>query len=274
VLREQTRRVEVYQFSNGDTFNVTRRSGNAAGDAKVSTRLFKEFMTERKQGERAIRKGLLHPTPTMEAVPAPPPVNGGTTANGGSAVLTSVLFLPVDAPAEVSIKDKLEEAIRVAQEEQDRLFSLTQAAEKRVQLLKALIPFQDDESFSLTLSALLPPPPQPPPPVAPPVLEPAAIRPQIQVTRNRVEELVLAISGDFTAPDIVGKIVGAADIDAVERRRVYTAVNGALAGLHERGKVDKVTQGIGRRNTVWRALTAISPDVDLEYRQELVDANI
>ena len=162
---------------------------------------------------------------------------------------------PPAAPPELSLKERIQAAIVIEEQNQERVLAEAQAVERRVNMLKALLPFADDPSIEASLRGVLPAPEPPPPPPAKPSLvvqPPEAITERVQVTRQLVFAATQTFDDPFTVNDIVERMTNGAQIDQPERLRVRSSVAQCMATLHERGEVLKDSQGIGRQQSIWR----------------------
>ena len=135
------------------------------------------------------------------------------------------------APAIESFKQRIEAAIAGEEAMQEKLLAEAQAHERKVHMLKAILPFADDPNTERSLRGILPapePPPVPKPVAAPP---PDAIAERVQV-------MALMVNGR--------------QIDGDERGRVRSSIAQAMVTLHERGELVKEQEHFGRRQTIWR----------------------
>lgn len=168
-------------------------------------------------------------------VPAPPP--------------------PAPAPAtetKESLKQRIEAAIASEEAIQEKLLAEAQAHERRVQMLKALLPFADDPATEGALRDVLPAveAPATAKPVAPP--PPEAITERVQVTRQLVLAATQTFNETFTVNDVMALMVNGHQIDPDERGRVRSSIAQAMVTLHERGELVKHQEHFGRRQTIWR----------------------
>jgi len=165
---------------------------------------------------------------------------------------------PVKAPSpapethQQSLKERLQTAITVEEQNQERVLAEAQAVERRVNMLKALLPFADDPSMEVSLRGVLPapePPPAPKPSAPPP---PDAITERVQVTRQLVFAATQTFPETFTVNDVMDLMTGGNDIEKKERLRVRQSIAQAIVTLHERGEIVKEEEHYGRRQTIWR----------------------
>jgi hypothetical protein len=158
---------------------------------------------------------------------------------------------------------QLQESIRlridamIAREEsiQERLLGEAQAVERRVHMLKALLPFSDDPTIEQALRSILPaiePPAPAPRAVAAPPEPPQVISEPVQVTRQLVYAATQTFDGSFTVNDVMDLMTGARKIEGRERARVRQAIAQAMISLHDRGELIKEQEHHGRQQTVWK----------------------
>ena len=156
------------------------------------------------------------------------------------------------APAIESFKQRIEAAIAGEEAMQEKLLAEAQAHERKVHMLKAILPFADDPNTERSLRGILPapePPPVPKPVAAPP---PDAITERVQVTRQLVLAATQTFSAPFTVNDVMALMVNGRQIDGDERGRVRSSIAQAMVTLHERGELVKEQEHFGRRQTIWR----------------------
>jgi hypothetical protein len=151
-----------------------------------------------------------------------------------------------------SLKQRIEAAIARAEQEQETLLAAAQKVERRVQMLKALVPFSEEVNAEDVLRAIMKtaPPPQPQPVPAPE--PPQAITERVQVTRQLVLAATQTFQEPFTVNDVMALMVNGHQIDGGERGRVRASIAQAMATLHERGELVKHQEHFGRRQTIWR----------------------
>jgi hypothetical protein len=157
-----------------------------------------------------------------------------------------------DGPKE-TLKERIDAAIAQEESAQERLLVAAQAHERRVHLMKALLPFADDPATEEALRALLPafesprPAPEPPRPEPPQV-----VTERVQVTRQLVFAATQTFDDPFTVNDVMARMTGGAVIDGQERQRVRSSIAGAMMALLDRGEVLRVAEGFGKRQAVWK----------------------
>ena len=129
---------------------------------------------------------------------------------------------------------RIEAMIESEEAAQDLLLAEAQGIERRVHLLRALMPFADDPATEAALRALAPPAPIPPPmPAAEP---PQQIGERVQVTRQLVFAATQTFAEPFTINDVVALMTGARQIAADERRRIRSSIAQCVISLYERAK--------------------------------------
>ncbi len=242
-------------FPDGQVFLFERKAGNPTIDARVATRKLNQMLTSR-NGVQAAPSGVgveAHaPAPT-----APPPV----------VVPAYEPLQPLNTPASISMNERWTAAVAQAEAYQEKLLADAQMAERRVQMLKAMMPFMDDPMFADTLRAVLPSP-EPlavaaPPPSAPPPPEPPQhITERVQVTRQLVFAATQTFECTFTINDLVARMANGANIDGPERVRVRSSVASAMMTLLDRGEVIRAAEGYGRRQAIWRRADIHRPNGD------------
>ncbi len=165
---------------------------------------------------------------------------------------------PVVAPQQGSLKQAIEAAIVREEATQEKLLSEAQAVERRLQMLKGLLPFADDPNIEGALRAVLPaiepPTPYPPPPAPEP---PQQITERVQVTRQLVFAATQTFDGTFTVNDVLGLMMGGRQIDPPERLRIRSSVAQAMTTLHERGELIRVAEGYGKRQATWSKVVPV-----------------
>jgi hypothetical protein len=155
-------------------------------------------------------------------------------------------------PVVESFKQRIEAAIASEEAMQEKLLSEAQAHERKVHMLKALLPFADDPKTEGSLRGILPVPERSasPKPTAP--QPPDAITERVQVTRQLVLAATQTFEEPFTVNDIMGLMANGRQIDPGERVRVRASIAQAMITLHERGELIKEQEHFGRRQTIWR----------------------
>lgn len=160
---------------------------------------------------------------------------------------------PAPTPPKVeSLKQRIEAAIATEEAMQEKLLAEAQAHERKVHMLKALLPFADEGATEDALRGVLPTlePPAPVKPAVPP--PPDAITERVQVTRQLVLAATQTFDEPFTVNDVLILMANGRHIDPDERVRVRASVAQAMMTLHERGELVKEQEHFGRRQTIWR----------------------
>lgn len=228
----------VYRLPNGNNFVLAKTTSDPARAAKnnLSTlrnalRILREKPEQQKEGTMQQQRPTPRPNVASPAPSAPAP------------------------EAKESLKERIEAAITSEEAVQEKLLAEASAHERRVHMLKALLPFAEDPATEEALRGILPvlapvvaQPPAPPRPPEPP----QQITDRVQVTRQLVLAATQTFDDQFTVNDLVERMTGNAQIDPPERQRVRSSVAQAMATLFERGEVVKDSQGIGRQQTLWR----------------------
>jgi hypothetical protein len=153
-------------------------------------------------------------------------------------------------------QDNLQTRIEVmmAREEatQERLMAEAQQVERRIHMLKALLPFAEDPASEVALQALIPPRlPAAPPPFEPPE-PPQHITERVQVTRQLVLAATQTFENTFTINDVMALMTGGRQIDPSERARIRSSIAQCVIGLYDRGELVKEAEHFGRKQTIWR----------------------
>lgn len=224
----------VYRLPNGNNFVVAKTTSDPARAAKNNLSTLRNALGIPREKTERPKEGTMQqqrPTslPTVE-LPAPVP------------------------EAKESLKQRIEAAIASEEAMQEKLLAEASAHERKVHMLKALLPFAEDPATEGSLRSVLPEiqPPEPPALVLPPPEPPQQITSRVQVTRQLVFAATQTFDETFTVNDVVERMTGGAHIDPPERQRVRSSVAQAMATLFERGEVLKEEQGIGRQQSVWK----------------------
>ncbi len=229
----------VYRLPNGQTFVMAKTPGDPDRAARNS-------LSDLRRALGIARQPLARqeePAMQIEEVPAPAPQP------------------PAVEPIEQNnLKSRIEAAITVQENQQERLMAEAQAFDRRVQLLRALLPFAEDPSAEAALMALVPPP-KPEPMVSVAQAPPERITERVQVTRQLVLAATQTFNGTFTVNDIMARMTGNAMIDGAERLRVRSAIASAMMALLDRGEVIRETAGYGRRQAIWKKAALMSPNL-------------
>lgn len=165
---------------------------------------------------------------------------------------------PPDEPKPQALKDRLDAAIVAEEARQEKLMAEAQQVERRVQMLKALVPYVEDPKAEATLRGILPAPEPPPPeppraaPPPPPPPPPQVVTDRVQVTRQLVLAATQTFEDTFTVNDVLDLMTNGRYIAGPERFRIRSSIAQAMVGLCERGELVRVEEGIGKRQTIWQ----------------------
>lgn len=163
----------------------------------------------------------------------------------------TVITPPPPQPRIESLKERIESAMASEEAIQEKLLAEAQAHERKVHMLKALLPFADDPNTEGSLRSVLPAlNPAPAKPAVP--SPPDAITERVQVTRQFVLAATQTFDEPFTVNDVMTLMVNGRQIEGDERGRVRQSIAQAMATLHERGELTKEQEHFGRRQTIWR----------------------
>jgi hypothetical protein len=158
-----------------------------------------------------------------------------------------------EAQGEALLKDRIAAAIASEEAIQEKLLVQAQAVERKIAMLKALLPFADDPKIEESLRAVLPAvesPPQPKTQVpAPP---PQEITERVQVTRELVFAATQTFDGAFTINNVMDLMTNGRQIASPERTRIRSSIAQSVISLYERGELVKEEEHIGRKQTIWR----------------------
>jgi len=238
----------TWVFPDGEEFLFERKAGSPSIDARVASRKLNQIL--------ARRSGQVEEEPVVQRV------NGAARAE--VPVVTLVPAVPaiepmqtLDTPPSTNMKERWSAAVAQAEAYREKLLADAQLADRRVQMLKAMVPFMEDLTFADTLRAVLPsldpvPAPAVAAPAAPP--PPQQISEYVQVTRELVYAATQTFDDTFTVNDVVDRMLNGRDVDKVERNRIRMSVAGGMIALNERGQVTRELQGIGRKQSIWRAV--------------------
>ena len=223
----------VYRLPTGETYTRAKTPSDhraERNDLSILRRARRAGATNPHHKENRAMESQRTATPPVAAPPAPAPV----------------------PPQPESIKQRIEAAISSEEGIQEKLLAEAQVHERTVQMLRALLPFADDNKIEESLRAIVPAleAPAPPKPEAPP--PPDAITERVQVTRQLVLAATQTFDETFTVNDVMALMVNGHQIDPDERGRVRSSIAQAIVGLHERGEVVKEQEHFGRRQTIWR----------------------
>jgi len=237
----------VYQLPNGRTFTRYKSPGDHRTPLNELSDLRRALADQPGASEQtqeppaqgvdicAKEKNVM-PAPQTATQAAPPPA-----------------MAIVEEPPKVSLKERIEAAVREEENVQEKLLAEAQAVERRLGMLKALLPFAEEPAAEEALRTLLPAPPPPRAPViATPPEPPQRIVERVQVTRQLVFAATQTFKENFTVNDVMDLMTGGRQIEGKERLRVRQSIAAAMVTLHERGELLKADEHCGRSQTVWR----------------------
>jgi hypothetical protein len=218
----------VYRLPNGQNFVVAKTSSDPDRAAKNNLSDLRRALgipreTPKPKGDAAMP---IEPKPTPVA-PAPP------------------------TPKEEPLKARVELAIAREEAAQEKLLSEAQAVERRIQMLKAVLPFTEDPAIEASLRALLPAA-EPPAPSTPPPEPPQRITERVQVTRQLVLAATQTFEETFTVNDVMALMTGDRQIDPRERLRIRSSIAQSVTTLFDRGELVRESEGYGKRQAIWR----------------------
>jgi len=228
-------------FPDGEVFEFERKANNPTIDARVATRKLNQVLA-RRAGQ------VKEPAPRVngKALETPMPIPVETEA------------IPVlDTPASTSMRERWTAALAQAEAYQEKLLADAQVAERRVHMLKAMIPYIDDPTFADTVRSVLPslePPPAQPIVVLPPP-PPQQIGEHIQVTRDLVFAATHTFDDTFTVNNVVDCMINGREVTREERLRIRSSIASCVVALGERGQLVRDHQGIGRQQSIWKRST-------------------
>lgn len=96
-----------------------------------------------------------------------------------------------------------------------------------------------------------PPVPAAPGPAKPPIVEAKSVTDRVMVTNQLVYAATQTFADRFTVNDVMARMVGDREVDAVESKRIRSAVTSCLFALLEKGMVDKKTTGNRTTQSLW-----------------------
>lgn len=218
----------VYRLPNGQNFVVAKTSSDPDRAAKNNLSDLRRALgipreTPRPKGDAAMP---IEPKPTPVASTPP-------------------------TPTDESLKARVEVAIAHEEAVQEKLLSEAQAVERRIQMLKAVLPFAEDPAIEASLRALLPATEPAGPPVPPPE-PPQQITERVQVTRQLVFAATQTFEDTFTVNDVMALMTGSRQIDPRERLRIRSSIAQSVTTLFDRGELVREAEGYGKRQAIWR----------------------
>jgi hypothetical protein len=226
----------VYRLPNGQNFVAAKTSSDPVRAAKNNLSLLRRALGIGRQTQNP--EGGKSAMPIQETAAASSEMAGGPLSG---------------APGAESLKARIEAAIGMEEAEQERLLAEAQAHERRVQMLKALLPFAEEAMAEVALRAILPhtEPTAAAMPETPPE-PPQQITDRVQVTRQLVFAATQTFDGTFTVNDVMALMTGDRQIDARERLRIRSSIAQSFTTLFERGELARESEGYGKRQAVWR----------------------
>jgi hypothetical protein len=234
----------TWTFPDGEEFLFERKAGNPTIDARVATRKLNVVIARRRGDGPAPAVNGAHHRVEPPPVGSPVPVDAAPQNEG---------LEKLNVPPSLDMKQRWETAVAQAEAYQEKLLADAQLAEKRVHMLKAMVPYLDDPLFADTLRAVLPSA-KAPAPVAtapPPPPPPQHIAQYVQVTRDLVYAATQTFDDTFTVNDVMDRMLNGRNPDRVERLRIRTSIAAGMMALAERGQLNREQQGIGRQQTIW-----------------------
>lgn len=227
----------VYRLPNGRNFVAAKTSSDPERAAKNS-------LSDLRRALGVPRVALGHEPVVMEKsqeiMNQNPPVHSSDAPRNG---------LSPRAEAN-NLRSRVESMIATEEAAQEHLMAEAQQLERRVQMLKALLPFADDPATEAALKMIALPPP--PPPVQAQPAPPPHITERVQVTRQLVLAATQTFDGTFTVNDIMALMTGGRIVDGQERLRVRSSIAQAMVTLYERGELIREAEGYGKRQAIWR----------------------
>jgi hypothetical protein len=158
---------------------------------------------------------------------------------------------PAD-PRSTALRARVEAVIAREEAVQERLLTEAACHERRVHMLKALLPFTDDPTAETALKDLLPAAAALPAPAPAADDPPQQVTERVQVTRQLVFAATQTFDDVFTINDVMALMTGGRQIDSAERARIRSSIAQCIISLYERGEILKEQEHLGRRQTVWR----------------------
>ena len=229
----------VYRLPNGQNFVAAKTSSDPDRAAKNS-------LSELRRALGVPRIALNHEPAVMEK---PQDIMNQNPQTHSSEAPREGLSPQAEANA---FRSRVEAMIATEEAAQEHLMAEAQQLERRVQMLKALLPFADDPATEAALKAITfsPPPPLAPAPVQPE--PPQHITERVQVTRELVLAATQTFDGTFTVNGVMALMTGGRHVDGSERMRIRSSIAQAMMSLYERGELIREAEGIGKRQAVWR----------------------
>ena len=252
----------VYRLPNGSNFVASKTPGDPlhASENKLHAlrRALGATATTTPPKEKAMPVGPNH----QDSQPTQPPPAPALLATIPATPPTPVLAPAVGVTASGGFRARIETQIGAEEATRERLMAEAEQCDRRVQMLKALLPFAEDPNMELALLGALQVAPVPAHRTYHPRQKGAAaparpkapdrITDRVQVTRELVLAATQTFDQQFTVNDVVGLMTNGATIDPPERLRIRSSIAACLNALDERGEVQKGKSGIGRVQTLWR----------------------
>jgi hypothetical protein len=239
----------VYRLPNGQNFISPKTPGDRRNAVNQLSHLRRALAIEPAASNPTQQPSAQGAAPDEKEYNAMPATQNATQAPSAPATAN------VEEP-KLSLKERLDAAIREGEAIQEKLMAEAQAAERRVGMLKVLLPYAEEPAAEEALRTILPAPPPPPAqlsaPQPPRVEPPQRIVERVQVTRQLVFAATQTFGEKFTVNDVMCLMTGGRQIDGKERLRVRQSIAAAMVSLHERGELLKVEEHYGRSQTVWQ----------------------
>ena len=235
----------VYQLPNGRMFTRYKSPSDHRAPLNELSDLRRALATDRPtapysthkppaQGAEICAREHNSMPATQNAAQAPPPPAAGSA----------------QAMPRVSLKERIETAIREEETAQEKLLAEAQTVERRLCMLKALLPFAEEPAAEAALKAIVSEPAMPPEPTRPE--PPQEITERVQITRQLVLAATQTFDDTFTVNDVMALMTGGRKIDGQERLRVRSSIAQSMMTLYERGELVRESEGYGKRQAVWR----------------------
>ena len=223
----------VYRLPNGQNFVMAKTTSDPARAAKNNLTDLRRLL------------GIRREQPEPEGVSDMP-----IEENATSAVAAELAPQPTEQSE--TLKQRIDAAVARAEQEQEALLAAAQKTERRIQTLKALLPFAEDPATEDLLRVIMPPAePTTPEPVRAPE-PPQQITERVQVTRQLVLAATQTFDETFTVNDVLALMTGGCPIDRAERVRIRSSIAQAIVTLFERGEVIREAEGYGKRQAIWK----------------------
>lgn len=231
----------VYRLPNGRNFVAAKTPSDPARAAQNNLHDLRRALGLPRRATNTQEGATMEPVQSRQSEPRP---------EQASAPQASSLT----EPRPDNLQSRIAAFIAKEEAAQELLMAQAQQLERRVQMLKALLPFAEDPATEAALQTLIPAP-VPPPVAAPPLLPepPQQVTERVQVTRQLVFAATQTFEGAFTINDLVTLMTAGRQINPDERRRIRSSIAQCAVSLHERGELIKEEGHFGRKQTVWKA---------------------